>query len=175
MAIPDLRSDLRRAPGRAIRLARVGEAAVAADILAEAAEWTAQFGRPVWSPDEISEEKATEAALAGALVLGAEECIIVACMQLYDRDPVHWPRNEDQALYLHKIAVRRGASGRGWLEELVQWAHLQAKRRGARFLRLDTLPAGPLSELYSRLGFHVIDPEPLLLGGRLLFRMERPV
>lgn len=172
MAVPTSQSDLGHR-GRRIRLANAEEAGIASEILAEAAEWTTQFGHPIWSEEEIRQEKTREAALARALVVGIERRTIAACMQVYDRDPVHWPDDEVPALYVHKMAIRRCAAGTGWLEDLVYWALRQAKQGGAHVLRLDPLPVGPLSDLYARLGFHSAHSEPQLIDGRLLVHMER--
>lgn len=171
--IPGSRSNLEHRAKRTIRFAELPEAEIAAEILAEAAEWTLKFGPPIWSPEEICVDKIREAAAAGALILGEERCSIVACMQIFDCDPTHWPGDALPALYLHKLAVRRSASGRGWLEDLIYWALRHAKNKKARLLRLDTMPAGPLPELYAQFGFHAVDPKPLLINGRLLVRMER--
>lgn len=173
--IQDSQFDFRRRPRRTVRFAESAEARIATEILNEAAEWTKQFGCPIWPPEEIHFHKIREAALAEALVVGIEKNSIVACMQVYDRDQVHWPDDSSPALYLHKLAVRRSAAGRGWLEDLIYWALRRARAKKARLLRLDTIPAGRLPELYSRFGFREIDPEPRLIDGRLLVRMERRV
>jgi hypothetical protein len=168
-----LRRERNQGANRTIRFADCTEAQAAADILAEAAEWTGKLGSRVWSPEEIHFEHIKRAAAQGALVVGLEGPAIIACVQIYDSDFIHWPDEPEPALYVHKLAVRRCASGRAWLNDLINWAVGEAERRNIEILRLDTLPIGPLPGLYAQLGFKAVDIEPVQISGRTLVRMER--
>jgi ribosomal protein S18 acetylase RimI-like enzyme len=157
-----------------IERASPAEAVHAVDILTEAARWTSRFGAPIWGPDTFAVRDYQAFAAAGELIGGFDGDAMVACMLLQARDDLFWPDDPPHsALYLHKVAVRRAAAGRGWLGRLVAWAVAQARERDIGILRLDTLPSGRLPGLYGALGFHAVDGEPRSYAGRLALRMER--
>ena len=157
-----------RAPAR--------EAAVAVDILREAALWSLCAGRPVWPPDSFDVVTFQIAANAGELVLGYERGEPVACMLLQTRDETYWPNDAaGEALYVHKVAVRRRAAGKGWVERFVHWARDDAERLGARYLRLDTLDRPKLLSLYADLGFRFVDSFAQHWCGDTIVLLELPL
>lgn len=152
------------------------DAAIAVSILREAALWSLHSGRPTWSPDTLSVAAYESAATAGELVLGYEGGKPAACMLLQRRDTVYWPNDPvGEALYLHKVAVRRTAAGKGWVGRLVHWAREDARRVGARYLRLDTLDRPKLLMLYVKLGFRFVDSYGRHSSGDAILRLELPV
>ena len=101
---------------------------------------------------------------------------MLACMLVQRADPLYWPEAPPgAALYIHNVAVRRAAAGRGWLPTLIDWARVEARRAAVPLLRLDTLPEGRLPSLYEGLGFRAVDREPVDVTGRPVIRMECPV
>lgn len=166
-----------RNPERAWRVGRAlpEEAAVAVEILREASRWVASISRPLWHADSFVVGDFERAAAMQELVLGYEPDP-VACMLLQKRDEVYWPDDADgEALYLHKIAVRRAAAGQGWLGRLIGWAASEARSAGARFLRLDTADREKLVSLYQSHGFRAVDPHPRRYGALLIVRLELPL
>ena len=160
------------------RVMRVGPefAAEALGILREAAAWTKSRGVDVWTDAELRERDFLTAAGMGELVMGLSGDCSAATMLLQPSDPVYWPEAAPHtALYLHKIAVLRKFAGRGWLTRLIDFAANDARNRGIRCLRLDTLCRSPLQGLYARHGFVAVDEAPLVVHGRLMIRMERAV
>lgn len=159
-----------------IRRAAPEEAGEALAILREAAQWLVDIRRPLWSIDSFSLECLSRAARAGELVLGYAQTQPVASMLLQPCDEYYWPDDPPgEALYVHKVAVRRSASGQHWADRLIAWAAAEAAKAGARFLRLDTANVPELLGLYSRLGFHVLDEEPRLVDGLRIHRLQAPV
>ena len=149
------------------------EALEAIAILHEASVWTSAFGEPIWPFGSFTAEEQTRIAAAGEQIGGFERAQMVACMRLHESDPVYWPDDPPgEALYLHKLAVRRSASGRGWTARLVQWAADECRRKGARALRLDTLANNKLPRHYEALGFHLVDKSPLDVAGVPIVRMQ---
>ncbi|MGJ5899412.1 GNAT family N-acetyltransferase [Streptomyces niveiscabiei] len=69
-----------------------------------------------------------------------------------DADPRLWTPAEiaEPALYVHKLAVDRAASGRGLGGILLDWASVQAARQGARWLRLDAWTTNSRLQAYYR-------------------------
>jgi len=97
-------------------------------------------------------------------------------MLLQRSDETYWPFDPDgEAHYLHKLAVRRIAAGKGWLGRLVRWAHEDAKRAGARYLRLDTLDRPKLRSMYENLGFRFVDSFSEHQYGETIVRLELPI
>ncbi len=149
----------------------VGEAL---GILREAAAWALGRGVDVWADAELREWDFLTAAELGQLLMGFSGDRPAATMLLQTSDPVYWPDAAPHtALYLHKIAVRREFSGHGWLTRLIEFAVNDARDRGVRWLRLDTLCRSPLEGLYARHGFAALDEPPIVIGSRLMIRMER--
>lgn len=159
-----------------IRRVPPDEAPVVVDILREAAAWTRRFGRPIWPARRFTAREHRALAAAGALVGGYEAGRLVACCRVQDADPVYWPdAPPGEALYLHKLAARRSAAGRGWAGRLIAWAADKAGRAGARALRLDTLAGSALVGVYAAHGFRVVDERRPSPRGRWIVRMERPL
>lgn len=155
---------------------RVGPDAAgnAVSILREAAQHFADRGIEVWTGDELREADFVAAANAGELYLGYAGAHPVATMLLQPADLLYWPEAEPRsALYIHKVAVRRAAAGRGWLKRLIEHAASEGVARCVPFLRLDTLEGPTLRSLYERLGFAALSEPPIVARGRRLIRMER--
>ena len=157
-----------------IRRAGAMEADAIVEILREAALWSARFGEPTWPVEEFTVAEQRELAVAAEQIAGLEGTRIAACMRLQCRDKIYWPDDvEGDALYLHKLAVRRASAGLGWTGRLIDWAVDEGRRSRARFLRLDTLPGTKLVGLYERHGFVLLDEEPQRFLQRNVVRMER--
>lgn len=158
-----------------VRHASLAEAADAVEILREAAAWTARFGAPIWDAAIFTVDAWRAHAEAGELAGGFDDGgRMAACMLLQRADALYWPEDAPgDALYLHKVAVRRDCAGAGWPARLVAWAGERAREAGIARLRLDTMAHGALPALYARLGFHLVDPGPIEVGGRTVVRMER--
>lgn len=138
--------------------------------------WLSEIGRPMWPADTFDVAMYERAAFAGELVLGYEHFSPVACMLMQTRDEVYWPNDPaGEALYLHKVAVRRTSAGKGWLRRLVYWAREEAKCAGAEFLRIDTLQRVELLSLYGRLGFQIVDEYARHSCGEMIVRLELPL
>ena len=143
-------------------------------ILREAAAWALGRGVDVWADAELRGWDFLAAAELGQLVMGFNGERSAATMLLQSSDPVYWPDAAPHtALYLHKIAVRREFAGHGWLTRLIEFAVNAARDHGARWLRLDTLCRSPLEGLYAKHGFAALNEPPIVMGTRLMIRMER--
>ena len=107
-------------------------------------------------------------------VVEGEDDEPVATLALLQDDPQYWGDRPQDALYLHKFAVRRDRAGRGIGAAVVEWANAEAAEAGREFLRLDCLCDNPrIRDYYEDLGFeHRGD---LVLNGRNMSLYERPV
>jgi GNAT superfamily N-acetyltransferase len=157
-----------------VRCVGPASAGDAVSILREAAAHFAKRGIDVWTGDELRDADFIAAASAGHLYLGYAGAQAVATMLLQPADLLYWPEAKaGSGLYIHKVAVRRAAAGRGWLARLIDHAVSEAVARGVPFLRLDTLEGPTLRSFYERLGFSALNEPPIEARGRRLIRMER--
>jgi len=157
-----------------VRFADGSEGTTALSILLEAAAWGAARGTDIWSEEELRSIDFAAAARAGELVIGHEGAEPAATMLLQTSDPIYWPSDAPgDALYVHKVGVRRAFASRGWLTRLIDFAAAAARARSIDRLRLDTILRPHLRSMYERHGFTTVLEEPLLRNGRQMIRMER--
>jgi len=145
----------------------------AIDILREASRWTSTFGQPIWLAESFTVEEQRNHAAAGEQVGGFEDSKMAACMRLQRKDRVFWPDDPPgEALYVHKLAVRRASSGKGWTARMIDWAKRECRKENAPALRLDTAANTKLPQFYERLGFQMIEEPPIFAEGMLIVRMQ---
>jgi predicted N-acetyltransferase YhbS len=79
---------------------------------------------------------------------------VVGTLSLVPSDPEIWPEADQEARYLHRLAVRRRWSGRRIGLQLLSWAAAEVALEGISLLRLDC-PADSLvlPGYYERAGF----------------------
>ena len=153
-----------------IRRAHSGDAETSAAIIEEVADWGVSEGSPSWipgsftGPESVGMSRLRGDIAAGSLYLVWRGASAVATFSLLERDPIFWPGAGDEALYLHRFAVRRAAAGSG--RQVVAWCLQEAQRRGRSFVRLDCLAENPgIRRYYERLGFGAVD-ETVIDGTR---------
>ena len=128
----------------AFRRAAVDEIETAAEILEDAVRWADARGMPSWDAGVFSDpgawgrQRLVEAFEADGLYLATVDGEAVATFSLLPEDPLLWPDAPDDALYLHRFAVREGNSGSGVGSAALAWMEEEARRFGRRFIRLDT-------------------------------------
>ncbi len=145
-----------------LRVAASRDALVSASIIEEVAAWGASHGFPSWVPgsftglDSVGMSQLRGDIAAGGLHLVWRGDRPVATFSLLERDPIFWPFAGDDALYLHRFAVRRLAAGAG--RHAVEWCLREASSRGRSFVRLDCLADNPgIRRYYERYGFTAVD------------------
>jgi GNAT superfamily N-acetyltransferase len=138
-----------------IRIAAPSEAKVVSEILTEAAEWLESRGIPLWSPEQLSVAAVSPEVQGGLFYLAWAGPVAVGTMRLTTSDPAFWPEAAPgEAIYLHRLAVRRAAAGGQVSSELLRWAASHAPAIGARYLRLDCETfRHSLRGVYERFGF----------------------
>lgn len=155
-------------PSRAFHVGAAGLADldIAIDILEEASSWAASIGHGVWEPGAFRDTRGRDyravrtSAERGQLYLAdLGQKRAVATMTLQPLDPIFWPEAADDALYVHKLAVRRSLAGTGMGKMFIQWADDKAVQAGKKYVRLDTRRDNPvLRSYYEAMGFtHVGD------------------
>lgn len=124
------------------------------DLLSEAAEWIrASTGIDQW-PERFPRPFVADLVDEGDVfvALDAEQLVATLCLQW--ADPVFWPDADEEALYVHRLVVKRSHAGRGIGEQLLVWAAELAAGTGRSFLRLDCMTENTgLRRYYETLGF----------------------
>jgi GNAT superfamily N-acetyltransferase len=134
--------------------------AVAAEIMREAARWTAEQGEALWDLESLTDAALATRCQPHEVFIGelAGEPVVAALIQ--DRDPDIWP-DDGTALIVHKLAVRRAYAGRGFANRMLDFAGQHARSRQRQWLRLDTDSSRPkLREFYDRAGFTLVGFKP---------------
>lgn len=156
-----------------VRPARHEDSDTVAELLDEATRWVGELGYDQWALP-FPRDQLAAAIDRGEVYLVEDEGDAVATVTLLWDDPMYWGEQPSDAVYVHKLAVRRDRAGRGIGSAIVAWANAEAVDAGRDFLRLDCLRDNPgIRDYYEQLGFeHRGD---LILGGRQMSLYERPV
>jgi GNAT superfamily N-acetyltransferase len=156
-------------------LAAPDDALAVAEVLQEAARWITTWRSQLWDPELVGESFVTPYIARGQMLTARTAGSIAGVMIMLPDDPHFWPdRPPGEALYLHKLAVRRDYAGTGVPSALMDHAAGLARAQRRPILRLDCDP--PLSRFYQGLGFRPVDeidvrhPEA---GPMRVARMER--
>jgi GNAT superfamily N-acetyltransferase len=147
-------------PAIRIRPATNDELETAVDVLEDAIAWASERGLRSWNggvfraEDGWGRQRLREALDAGALFLVERDGEVVATLSLLPDDELFWPGAPPVALYLHRFAVRRSATGTGVGAAALVWCEEETRRRGRRFLRLDCHATDPgIRRYYEQAGF----------------------
>lgn len=162
-------------PSLSLEIAGPADVAAVAEVLQEAARWITTWRSQLWDPELLGEAFVAPCVARGEVLVARGGEAVVGVVILQPEDPHFWPdRLSREALYLHKLAVRRAHAGRGVPGVLIEHAAELARAQDRRLLRLDCDP--PLAGFYAGLGFQPVDevdvhhPEA---GPMRVARMER--
>jgi protein-tyrosine phosphatase len=143
-----------------IRRAMPHDVPAVAAILGDAIAWAAEAGFDSWDPGSFADphgwgrQRLFEALEANALYLIWLDGQTVGTFSILPVDPLFWPDAPDDALYLHRFAVRDAHRGAGIGAAALDWIVDEARRTGRRYLRLDCLEGNPgIRAYYERAGF----------------------
>jgi ribosomal protein S18 acetylase RimI-like enzyme len=114
-------------------------------------------GIALWSLEQVSLAAVTPDVRAGLYFLAWSGPQALGAMRLTTSDPAFWPEAQpNEAVYLHRLAVRRAASGGEVSSALLRFALKRAAELGARHLRLDCESSrASLRRVYERFGFQI--------------------
>jgi GNAT superfamily N-acetyltransferase len=130
---------------------------------------------PLWSEEDLGVESLTPDVRDGLYHLALIGDDAAGTVKLQWSDPSVWPdAGSDEALYLHRLAVRRRFAGGGVSGALLTYAAEVANRAGRRYLRLDCdASRARLRAFYLSAGFH--HHSDTVLGSFRVARFERTV
>lgn len=138
-----------------VKRAQAGDIPVIEAILRDVAEWLDRGGQHQWSVEDVSWKSLSRDYQIEEFYIVYRMGEPVACMALQDYDPVYWPGvDKGEALFLHKLAVKRTAAGQGLAAYLIAYAKQCCHERKISALCLDCWrDRAKLRELYEREGF----------------------
>jgi GNAT superfamily N-acetyltransferase len=160
--------------GLEIRRAVPAETGLVSEILTEAALWLRSRGMTLWQPEQLTPEQTEPDVRNGHFFLAWRGTDAVGTMRLTPSDPRFWPDAlPGEALYLHRLAVRRAFAGGPVSSALLRGAVARAAAAGAAFLRLDCDRERPrLRRVYERFGFSFHSERDM--GGIVVARYQLP-
>jgi GNAT superfamily N-acetyltransferase len=121
------------------------------DILNESARWLTSRGINQWI-DGFPRELIAGDISRGEVYVARRDRRAVGTFTLQWSDEMFWPGADDEAGYIHRIAVRREARGLG--VELLKFAERATAATGRKLLRLDCFSENDaLCSYYERAGF----------------------
>ncbi len=137
-----------------VRLAEPDDVEPVLDLLAEAGDWVrAETGISQW-PKRFPREFMIDLVDRGVLYVANDDTVLAATLCLQWADPTFWPGAADDAVYVHRLAVKRSCAGRGIGERLLHWAAERAVEGGRAFVRVDCMTENAgLRRYYESLGF----------------------
>ncbi len=134
------------------------------EILIEAAEWLISENIKNWDPNKLTADYLLQNNSIDEFFLCYKDGEAIGCMKLQARDDMFWPDDSvGESLYIHKLAVKRKFAGQGISTFMLDWAKLQAKEKGCKYLKLDCIAnRTKLCKVYERQDF-------IKVGERLVF------
>jgi ribosomal protein S18 acetylase RimI-like enzyme len=140
--------------GISVVRAREADADTVLPILEEAARWLTSRGIEGWKPGSFSRRRILERIGRGEMYLAklAGETFGTFALQWSEEEV--WGDVQENAGYVHGLAIRRGFAGRGLGRELLRWAEERAALSSKSYLRLDCRADNQgLNEYYRWAGF----------------------
>src|SRR5690348_9879016 len=130
-----------------VRPIRADETELFASLLQEAAEWLAELGQSMWSPEQLSAERLLKQNAMSEMFVGCIDGVPVATMIVQETE-------RHDSLFLHKLCVRRSVAKTGCSTVMIEWAKREVRNRGKTYLRLDCAADRPkLRSFYESCGF----------------------
>lgn len=122
-----------------IRQAECSDIPIIEDILLDAVNYLRQAHlENQWNETNIKWDHLCSSYKIENFYIACDNNIPVGCMALTDYDEKYWPEIEKgKSLYLHKLAVKRKFLGKGFSNELINFAKQLAFSKGVNALRLD--------------------------------------
>lgn len=162
-----------RYPMLTYRKATTDDAGNIIAILDEVAAWLMTRGIVQWYPGDFV-DNVHDGIAKGEIHLALQDGAIVGTFRLQSSDPRIWGDVEDNAFYVHRLAVTRSVAGQGVGVAMLREAERMAQEAGKVYLRLDCQGNNfPLVAYYERAGFMLVGK--VMLGSWNCALLERRV
>lgn len=134
------------------------------EIMTDVVDFLERINQPQWERESVTWKGLSHYHSIEDFYIAYMDGIPAGCAAVADYDPEYWPGIEKgTSLFIHKLAVKRCAAGKGVSAALVNYAKSECIKRNIPALRLDTHALRPkLCSFYERLGFKFV-------GKRVLF------
>ena len=158
-----------------IIVANLGQAGIVSSVLAEAAEWVAGRSERLWHAQHVSVQAVAPDVELDTYFIAWLNGDAAGVVRLQMEDPEFWPdAAEAEAIYVHRLAVRRKYAGGEVSGALLEYAARRAGELGRKYLRLDCAADRPaLRNVYKRFGFRFCDEREM--GSFVIARYELAV
>jgi len=132
------------------------------DILLDAVNWLESINQPLWTKERVSWKGLKEFS-PDDFYIAFWNNKPAGCMAVIEHDPYIWPQiKKGESLFVHKLAVKRFAAGRGISTALLDFAVDKCQERNIKILRLDTDATRPkVMKFYEDFGFICVDKKTL--------------
>ena len=123
----------------------------------QAIDMQGKNGYKVWSGiDKAALEKDIENGLQYKITRGDD---IVCIFSVQYGDPFIWrDRDQNDAIYLHRIVVNQNFRGQRQFEKVLDWAKQFARQKNLKFVRMDTWADNEkIIAYYKSFGFELIE------------------
>jgi GNAT superfamily N-acetyltransferase len=128
-------------------------------VLMEASEWLNSIGQSMWKVCDLSVQKLLEKYCLEEMKLCYDNSNLIGVYVIQWNDPLFWSElKENESGFLHKLAVCKEYSGKGYGRKLIQSAEQLCKEHNIKWLRLNCGTFRPrLRNFYESEGFKVLD------------------
>lgn len=151
-----------------------GDVESAINIMKEVAQWCENTGKNMWKVNELSKDILLKGLKEENFYVGRVENDNAASMILQWYDSIFWPEiGENESGFIHKLCVRRIYSGKGLSKKMIDYAIEDCKKKGVKYLRLDTgWNRNKLCQLYESLGFVKVGKKTINVKDYALYEMK---
>ena len=129
-------------------------------VMKEVARWGRERGFRVWLDEWLTpKELITEVAKPENFCIGKVDRKIACAFILQKSDSDYWKdSSEVQAVYLHKLCVKREYAHRNMTKLVVEAIREECRKKGIKYIRLDTgLDEKVVRKIYLNAGFKIVD------------------
>jgi GNAT superfamily N-acetyltransferase len=143
-----------------IKQANENDIPVIEEILLDAVNWLTKNGiQNTWNASNIKWTNLSNSFKINNFYIAYQNEFPAACMALTDFDPIFWPNiPKGEALYLHKVAVKREFARKGFTKELIDFAKNLAESHCINTIHLNcNRHRDKLRKVYENQGFICVE------------------
>ena len=142
-----------------IRKASEADIPVIEDILLDVVNWLDSTGNSLWTKEQVSWKRLSKDFSPEDFCIAYLDGEPAGCMALVDYDPLFWPEiPKGESLFIHKLAVKRRAAGKGVANALIGFAKDECIKRNMDYIRLDCHQFRyKVRKIYENEGFVCVD------------------